>query len=55
MIVANGIQGNYLEYQGRPLVRKGDEIYLGDILAIVKLPIKGSEGAWEYNEKPAKE
>ncbi|MBQ4324561.1 MAG: hypothetical protein IJC29_02090 [Clostridia bacterium] len=31
MIVANGIQGKYLEYQGRPLVRKGDEIYLGDM------------------------
>jgi hypothetical protein len=31
MITANGIQGKYLEYQGRPLVRKGDEIYLGDM------------------------
>ncbi len=31
MITANGIQGKYLEYQGRPLVRKGDEIYLGDL------------------------
>ena len=31
MIQANGIQGKYLEYQGRPLVRKGNEIYLGDL------------------------
>lgn len=31
MITADGIQGKYLEYQGRPLVRKGNEIYLGDL------------------------
>lgn len=31
MITANGIQGKYLEYQGRPLVRKGNEIFLGDL------------------------
>ena len=31
MITASGIQGKYLEYQGRPLVRKGNEIYLGDL------------------------
>lgn len=31
MITANGIQGKYLEYQGRPLVRKDNEIYLGDL------------------------
>ena len=31
MITATGIQGKYLEYQGRPLVRHGNEIYLGDM------------------------
>ncbi len=31
MITANGIQGKYLEYQGRPLVRSGEDIYLGDL------------------------
>ena len=31
MITANGIQGKYLEYQGRPLVRNGNEIFLGDL------------------------
>lgn len=31
MITANGIQGKYLEYQGRPLVRKDNEIFLGDL------------------------
>lgn len=31
MITANGIQGKYLEYQGRPLVRKGNDIFLGDL------------------------
>ncbi len=31
MLTANGIQGKYLEYQGRPLVRSGNEIYLGDL------------------------
>ena len=31
MIKANGIQGKYLEYNGKPLVREGDEIYYGDM------------------------
>lgn len=31
MITANGVQGKYLEYKGRPLVRQGNEIYLGDL------------------------
>ena len=31
MITATGIDGKYLEYQGRPLVRHGNEIYLGDL------------------------
>lgn len=31
MITANGIQGKYLEFRGRPLVRKGNELYLGDL------------------------
>lgn len=31
MITATGIQGKYLEFRGRPLVRKGNELYLGDL------------------------
>ena len=31
MIIANGIQGKYLEYNGKPLVREGNEIYYGDM------------------------
>ena len=31
MITATGIRGKYLEYQGRPLVRQGDDILLGDM------------------------
>ena len=31
MIKATGIQGKYLEYNGKPLVREGDEIYYGDM------------------------
>ena len=31
MIKANGIQGKYLEYNGKPLVREGNEIYYGDM------------------------
>ena len=26
---ANGIEGNYIEYKGKPLVREGNEIYYG--------------------------
>ena len=26
---ANGIEGKYIEYKGKPLVRKEDEIYYG--------------------------
>lgn len=26
---ANGIEGKYIEYKGKPLVREGDEIYYG--------------------------
>ena len=29
MLKTNGIQGKYLEYKGKPLVREGDEIYYG--------------------------
>ena len=31
MIKANGIEGKYLEYNGKPLVREGNEIYYGDM------------------------
>jgi hypothetical protein len=31
MIKANGIKGKYLEFNGKPLVREGDEIYYGDM------------------------
>ena len=31
MIEAEGIQGNYLEYKGRPLVRQENDIYYGDL------------------------
>lgn len=31
MIKANGIEGKYLEYKGKPLVRQGNEIYYGDM------------------------
>lgn len=31
MLKANGIQGKYLEYNGKPLVREGNEIYYGDM------------------------
>ena len=31
MLKAEGIQGKYLEYNGKPLVREGDEIYYGDM------------------------
>ena len=31
MLKAEGIKGKYLEYNGKPLVREGDEIYYGDM------------------------
>ena len=31
MITAKGIQGKYLEYMGKPLVRYDNEIYYGDM------------------------
>ena len=32
MLNANGVDNNeFLEYKGRPLVRKGDDIYYGDL------------------------
>lgn len=31
MLQAEGIQGGFLEYKGRPLVRQGNEIYYGDL------------------------
>ena len=31
MLIANGIEGGYLEYKGRPLVRKDNDIYYGDL------------------------
>ncbi len=32
MLNANGVEsGEFLEYKGRPLVRKGDDIYYGDL------------------------
>ena len=32
MLNANGVDTNeFLEYKGRPLVRKGDDIYYGDL------------------------
>jgi hypothetical protein len=48
MLEFNGIESNeFLEYKGRPLVRKDDEIYYGDISAsYVKMMI--------MNEKIAK-
>ena len=35
---AIGIQGTYLEYKGKPLVRQGNELYYGDM----------SEGAYLF-------
>ena len=29
MMKTNGIEGKYIEYKGKPLVREGDEIYYG--------------------------
>ena len=29
MMKANGIEGKYIEYKGKPLVREGNEIYYG--------------------------
>ena len=48
MLDVNGIESNeFLEYKGRPLVRKDDEIYYGDISSFyVKMMI--------MNEKIAK-
>lgn len=48
MLDVNGIESNeFLEYKGRPLVRKDDEIYYGDISSnYVKMMI--------MNEKIAK-
>lgn len=31
MLKAEGIQGGYLEYKGRPLVRQDSDIYYGDL------------------------
>lgn len=31
MLTATGIQGKYLEYKGKPLVRNGNEIYYGSM------------------------
>ena len=31
MIKAKGIEGKFLEYKGKPLVRQGNEIYYGDM------------------------
>ena len=31
MLIANGIEGNYLEYKGRPLVREANEIFYGEM------------------------
>ena len=31
MLKAEGVKGDFLEYKGRPLVRKDDEIYYGDL------------------------
>ena len=31
MLKAEGIQGGYLEYKGRPLVRQDNDIYDGDL------------------------
>ncbi len=31
MLKAEGIQGGYLEYKGRPLVRQDNDIYYGDL------------------------
>ena len=31
MLIANGIEGGYLEYKGRPLVREANEIFYGEM------------------------
>ena len=31
MLTAKGIEGKYLEYCGKPLVRQGNELYYGDM------------------------
>ena len=31
MLIANGVQGAFLEYKGRPLVREADEIIYGEM------------------------
>lgn len=52
MIEAKGIEsGEYLEYKGRPLVRKDDEIYYGDISAnYVKMMIMTEKPASKSDE-----
>jgi len=52
MIEAKGIEsGEYLEYKGRPLVRKDDEIYYGDISAnYVKMMIMTEKPASKCDE-----
>ncbi len=31
MLIANGIEGKYLEYLGKPLVRQGNELFYGSM------------------------
>ena len=31
MLIANGVQGAFLEYKGRPLVREADDIIYGEM------------------------
>ena len=31
MLIANGVEGAFLEYKGRPLVREADEIIYGEM------------------------
>ena len=53
MLEVNGIgNGEFLEYKGRPLVRKEDEIYYGDLAQYyVKMMIMTEKASQKNNEK----
>ena len=55
MLDVNGIESNeFLEYKGRPLVRKEDEIYYGDISSFfVKMMIMNEKIAKNEESKSA--
>ncbi len=57
MLEVNGIEsGEFLEYKGRPLVRKDDDIYYGDLGAhYVKMMIMSEKNTDKSDEKIPKD